>query len=230
MLPVFLEHKAVACFLRTCAQGSSVFCNRIRGESSSFLPPLLQSPPSSSPRLSGSPLPPLPRLPSLSPFRPSRSSSFRTLTDFAVSLRPSRGYPSPPPLPPPPPCSFPPPHSRSSPSPGLSDLQPPPGSDLFSAQYRLRPVPLWARASTCLVQCRFRPTCRRRVVGPELWGPRRVVGGGPNSRKSAWARRVGPRRVGGLKIDALFSLSRLPFRRALFALSLGVFSWNFGGV
>ena len=63
--------------------------------------------------------------------------------------------------------------------------------------------------------------------GPEGWGPegvgaRRVggpKGGGP---------KVGARRVGGPKFRAFFSLSRRKIRS--FLPSLGVFSWNFGGV
>ena len=41
-------------------------------------------------------------------------------------------------------------------------------------------------------------------------------------------RRVAPRKVGGRKIRAFFSL--LPPEMSLFVLSLGVFSWNLGGV
>ena len=41
-------------------------------------------------------------------------------------------------------------------------------------------------------------------------------------------RRVEPRRAGGPKFRAFFSLSRRKIRS--FLLSLGVFSWNFGGV
>ena len=79
--------------------------------------------------------------------------------------------------------------------------------------------------------------------GPEGWGPE---GGAPTQKKwepQGWgpkvgARRVGPRRVGprrvgvrrvgGPKFRAFFSLSRRKIRS--FFPSLGVFSWNFGGV
>ena len=79
------------------------------------------------------------------------------------------------------------------------------GSDLF------RPVPLQAntalgqcRKLTCsgltyLGQCRFRPTCRRRV------GPRR------EEAPKVGAPKVEPRRVGGAQNFALFSLSRHNF-------------------
>ena len=55
------------------------------------------------------------------------------------------------------------------------------------------------------------------VGGPKGWGARR--GGGPKV--------VGARRVGGPKFRAFFSL---PPEISFFLPSLGVFSWNFGGV
>ena len=79
-----------------------------------------------------------------------------------------------------------------------------------------------------------------RRVGPRRVGPRRV--GGPNLEKvgprRVGPRRVGPRRVGsrkvgppkggGPKISRFFFPFPPPFRSH--CVSLGVFSWNFGGV
>ena len=59
---------------------------------------------------------------------------------------------------------------------------------------------------------------------PEGWGPKLRTGGAPKGG----APKCGVRRVGGPKFSAFFSLSRPHFRS--FSLSLGVFSWNFGGV
>ena len=63
-----------------------------------------------------------------------------------------------------------------------------------------------------------------RRVGPEGWGPEGW--GGPTQKK--W----GPEGWGpegwGPKISLFFSLSRRKIRS--FLPSLGVFSWNFGGV
>ena len=65
--------------------------------------------------------------------------------------------------------------------------------------------------------------------GPEGWGPRRV--GGPTQKK--WGPKGGGSKGGGSKgggpeISRFFSLSRRKIRS--FLPSLGVFSWNFGGV
>ena len=62
-----------------------------------------------------------------------------------------------------------------------------------------------------------------RRVGPEGWGPERV---GP--RKGGAPKGVGPRKGGGPKISRFFFPFPPPFR--CFCVSLGVFSWNFGGV
>ena len=72
--------------------------------------------------------------------------------------------------------------------------------------------------------------------GPEGWGPKprksgapkggAPKGGGPNPEKVLG--RVEPRRAGGPKFRAFFSLSHRKIRS--FLSSLGVFSWNFGGV
>ena len=78
----------------------------------------------------------------------------------------------------------------------------------------------------------------RRVGGPEGCGPDLEKVSAPR----VGVRRVGPKgrapqrggskcggpKAGGPKICAFFSLSRPHFRS--FSLSLGVFSWNFGGV
>ena len=69
---------------------------------------------------------------------------------------------------------------------------------------------------TCLGQCRFRPTCRRRV-GPKGGG---LEGWG----LEGWAEGWGPAGCG----PRFFSLFRHNFL-SFFSL-LGVFSWNFGGV
>ena len=63
----------------------------------------------------------------------------------------------------------------------------------------------------------------RRVGGPtqKKWGPK---GWSPEG----WGERWGGRRVGGSKFRAFFSLSRRKIRS--FLPSLGIFSWNFGGV
>ena len=77
-----------------------------------------------------------------------------------------------------------------------------------------------------------------RRVGPRRVGPRR---GGPTQKKwgpEGWKPRIGaPKgggskgggpKVGGPKFRAFFSLSRRKIRS--FLPSLGVFSWNLGGV
>ena len=60
--------------------------------------------------------------------------------------------------------------------------------------------------------------------GPDRWGPRRV---GVQKGWGAEPRKSGARRVGGPKFRAFF-----PSPATIFTLfvSLGVFSWNFGGV
>ena len=74
------------------------------------------------------------------------------------------------------------------------------------------------------------------MVGPWRVGPRRWMPNprkkdpeewGPKGEAEGWALRVGPK-GGGPKISRFFSVSRSHFRS--FCLSLGVFSWNFGGV
>ena len=59
--------------------------------------------------------------------------------------------------------------------------------------------------------------------GPEGWGPRRV-----GARRVAWGPKGGGPEGWGAQNFALFSLSRRKIRS--FPPSLGVFSWNFGGV
>ena len=61
------------------------------------------------------------------------------------------------------------------------------------------------------------------------WGPkpRKKCGGRERERRRVGARTVGPRRGGGQHFALFFPLPP-PF--SLFFLSLGVFSWNFGGV
>ena len=81
----------------------------------------------------------------------------------------------------------------------------------------------------CLVFFLSKPGAKlssaRRVGAPKGGAPK---GGGPNPEKVE-ARRVGARRSGGPKISLFFfSLSRHNIRS--FLPSLGVFSWNFGGV
>ena len=56
---------------------------------------------------------------------------------------------------------------------------------------------------------------------PEEWGPE-------GSGTAAWGLEGWGPEGGGPKISRFFSLSRSHFRS--FSLSLGVFSWNFGGV
>ena len=79
----------------------------------------------------------------------------------------------------------------------------------------------------------------RRVGGAEGWGPDlekvraprvgvRRVGARRVGHRSVGARRVGARRRGAQNFAFFFSLSRSHFRS--FSLSLGVFSWKFGGV
>ena len=63
-----------------------------------------------------------------------------------------------------------------------------------------------------------------RRVGAEGWGPKPRKSGGP---KGGGPKGGGPK-GGGPKFLAFFSLSRHKIRS--FLLSLGVFSWNFGGV
>ena len=65
-------------------------------------------------------------------------------------------------------------------------------------------------------------------MGPRKGGAQKGGASKGGAPKCGGSERWGPRRVGGAKISRFFFPFPPPFR--CFCVSLGVFSWNFGGV